>query len=189
MRVHVVFDAERAKSGCDFRLSFLRRRACELGEARTLLSAWISRVSWWGLPEGSRFGTVLTNESARRLRRAGLSRSAGLPTATPLSTERNSTITSRLAIRDSPDQRIGSPFEAGRTVMKRGPYHCNAPQHRAKLDNQRRWSRLKKVAPYCTGPLSASGMGKGMTEMPSSSRSRVCSGVAWPRMPRSSLSP
>ncbi len=42
---------------------------------------------------------------------------------------------------------------------------------------------------YCSGSFIPFGIGKGSTPMPSSSRASVCSGVAWPRMPRSSLSP
>ena len=42
---------------------------------------------------------------------------------------------------------------------------------------------------YCTGPFSAAGMGSDMISMPSSSSARRSSGVAWPRMPRASISP
>ncbi len=42
---------------------------------------------------------------------------------------------------------------------------------------------------YCKGPLSPSGRGRGITVMPSSSNASVSLREAWPRMPRSSVSP
>ncbi len=45
------------------------------------------------------------------------------------------------------------------------------------------------AASYCKGSFSAFGIGSGITLMPSSSSASVSFAVAWPRMPRPSVSP